>query len=72
MRYGVSGSLAYWHLARHFASAPGLNETFIRCVPRKDYLAAPSQPAVIVNVANIIKAVRPLPIEADPGLIDHS
>lgn len=72
MRYGVSGSLAFWHLGRNFGSAPALNETFIRCIPRKDYLAAPSQPACIVNVANIVKAVRPLPVEADPGLIDHS
>ena len=71
MRYGVSGSLAFWHIGRNFASAPSLNETFIRCVPRKDYLAAPSQPACIVNIANIIKAIRPMPVEPNPGLIDH-
>lgn len=72
MRVGVSGSLGFWHLARNFSSAPALNETFLRCIPRKDYLAAPSQPAVIVNIANVIKAIRPMPIEAAPGLIDHS
>lgn len=72
MRPGVSGSLGTtWNMVRNFGSAPALNETFIRCVPRKDYLAAPSQPACIVHFANRIKAVRPLPIEADPGLIDH-
>ena len=54
MRPGVTGSLSFWHLSRVFASAPGLNQSFIDCVPRKDYLAAPSQPAVIVNMANII------------------
>lgn len=70
--YGVSGSLAFWHLGRHFSTAPALNATFLKCIPRKDYLAAPSQPACIVNVANIIKAVRPMPIEPEPGLIDHA
>jgi len=72
MRYGVTGALAFWHLARNFGSEPALNQSFVECVPRKDFLAAPSQPAFIVNVANIIKAVRPLPIESDPGLVDHS
>lgn len=72
MRYGVANSLAFWHLARNFGALPALNESFIRCVPRKDYLAVPAQPAVIVNVANMVKAVRPMPIESDPGLIDHS
>lgn len=71
MRSGVSGSLAFWHLARNFASAPALNSSFVMCIPRKDYLAVPSQPACIVNIANVIKAIRPLPIESDPGLIDH-
>jgi hypothetical protein len=72
MRYGVTGSFGFWHMARNFASAPALNQSFLECVPRKDYLAAPSQPACIVNIANLVKAIRPLPIEADPGLIDHS
>lgn len=73
MRYEVTGTLGkYWQLARTFGSAPSLNETFLVCIPRKDFLAAPSQPTCIVNVANVVKAVRPLPIEADPGLIDHS
>lgn len=72
MRYGVAGSLGYWNLARNFAAAPSLNLSFMMCVPRKDFLAAPSQPTCIVNIANIVKAVRPLPVESDPGLLDHS
>lgn len=71
MRPGVSGSLSFWHISRNFGSAPALNSTFVKCVPRKDYLAAPSQPACIVNVGNLVKAVRLLPQESDPGLIDH-
>lgn len=69
----VAGQIGLnWNLVRAFASAPALNETFIRCVPRKDYLAVTSQPACIVHWANKIKAIRPMPIEPNPGLIDHN
>ncbi|WNK14102.1 MAG: major capsid protein [Microvirus sp.] len=61
----------YWHLSRQFASAPLLNASFIECVPRKDCMAAPSEPACLVSFGNIIKALRPMPIIAEPGLIDH-
>lgn len=61
----------YWHLSRQFSSAPALNQTFIECTPRKDFLAAPSPDAMIVSMGNIIRAVRPLPIVSNPGLIDH-
>lgn len=73
MRPGVGSSLGdYWNMVREFAAAPELNETFIRCVPRKEWLAVPAEPACIVHVANKIKAIRPMPIEAAPGLIDHA
>lgn len=71
MRPGVAGSLAFWNLCRTFSVAPGLNSAFLKAVPRKDFLAAPSQPALIVDVANIVKAVRPIPLESDPGYVDH-
>lgn len=63
----------YWHLGRQFdpAAAPALNEAFIQCVPRKDIFAVPSEPGLIVEFGNLIKAVRPIPISAEPGLIDH-
>lgn len=72
MRYNVTGSLKHWHIGRYFASTPSLNAAFIHCIPRKDYLAVPAQPTCLVNVANVVTAIRPLPIEADPGLIDHA
>lgn len=66
----------YWHLARQFTSVPALNSSFITSVGtgpiRKDFLAAPSEPAMFVHFANIIKAIRPLPVIAEPGLIDHN
>lgn len=61
----------HWHLGRQFSAAPELNQTFIECVPRKDIFAAPSQPGLLVNCRNIIKAVRPLPVNPEPGLVDH-
>lgn len=62
----------YWNISRLFASRPNLNSTFLTCTPRKDYLAVPSQKALIVNVGNIVKAIRPMPAMAEPGLIDHN
>lgn len=62
----------YWHLSRQFSSVPSLNSTFITCDPRKDIFAAPSETGLFVSFGNIIKAVRPLPFQAEPGLIDHN
>lgn len=63
----------YWHLGRQFnpASPPALNATFVTCDPRKDIFAVPSEPGLIVSFGNIIKAFRPVPLSAEPGLIDH-
>ena len=60
----------YWHLSRQFAAAPALNSTFLTCVPRKDIFADQADPGLIVSFGNIIKAHRPLPVTAEPGLID--
>lgn len=62
----------YWHMGRKFSSAPELNETFIKCDPTKRVFAAPSEPGLIASIGNIIRAVRPMPIMAEPGLIDHN
>lgn len=65
-------TFAPWHLARDFSSAPTLSKTFLELSDaRKDFLAAPSEPAFVVNYANIVRAVRPMPALAEPGLIDH-
>lgn len=61
----------YWHLGRQFSSAPTLDSTFLTCTPSKRIFAAESEPGLIVSHGNIIKAIRPLPISAEPGLIDH-
>lgn len=62
----------FWHISRQFASVPSLNEDFLKCNPRKDIYAVPSQDGMIIRFANVIKAFRPLPLSAEPGLIDHN
>ena len=61
----------YWHLGREFGSPPLLNQSFIECVPSKRIFAVQTEPGLIVDVQNNIKAVRPLPYASEPGLIDH-
>ena len=62
----------YWHLARKFSTPPLLNSSFVSCVPRKDIFAVQNEPGIIVNMSNNIIALRPMPINPDPGLIDHA
>lgn len=62
----------YWHLGRIFDSAPNLNKDFLTCVPSKRIFADETSPGLIVSVGNLIKAVRPLPIQSNPGLMDHN
>lgn len=64
-------SLDYWHLGRQFSSRPALNSTFLTCVPRKDIYPAPSLPGMLCNFGNIVRVARPMPVIADPGLVDH-
>lgn len=65
-------TLAYWHLGRIFASPPALNGSFLNCDPDKRIFAVPSEPGLIVNFHNSLRVLRPLPIQSNPGLIDHT
>ena len=64
----------YWHLGRIFdpATPPVLNSSFITCIPRKDVFAVQNVPGMIISFGNLIKAFRPLPVTAEPGLVDHN
>lgn len=64
-------SLNYWHLGRVFPDTPVLGSEFLTCTPDKRIFSVPSEPGYVLEVANIIRAIRPLPIIAEPGLIDH-
>lgn len=56
----------YWHLARIFDSAPALNSDFIKCQPSKRIFAVQNEDGFIFDVANIIRAVRPIPKYGTP------
>lgn len=74
--------LSYWNLARKFtlgtstgvsveAYIAELNSNFVTCVPRKDIFAAVGVPGLVVNFQNILRVTRPMPLLAEPGLLDH-
>lgn len=69
----MRGNLDYWHLGRIFdpMSPPELNEDFLICNPDKRIFAVETEPGFIINYANLIKAIRPMPIMSNPGMIDH-
>ncbi len=70
-------TFSYWHLGRIFSSAPNLNAGFLTTNPkysggiRKDIFASQNDPGLLVQFANIVKAVRPLPVYGTPGFVDH-
>ncbi len=70
-------TFSYWHLGRIFGSAPKLNAGFLTTNSaydggiRKDIFASQNEPGLIVQFANIVKAIRPLPVYGTPGFVDH-
>lgn len=68
-------TLNYWHLSREFSTPPALNDTFLKCdgttTSLKRIFAVQDEPGFLVAVGNIIKAVRPIPVVPNPGLMDH-
>lgn len=70
-----------WHLGRIFDTnnPPELNQSFIECDSQtggsanqlKRIFAVPSERGLVVNHANHITAIRPMPIIPEPGLMDH-
>lgn len=70
-------TFSYWHLGRIFHNAPNLNAGFLTTNPaydggiRKDIFASQNEPGLLVQFANIVKAIRPLPVYGTPGFVDH-
>jgi Capsid protein (F protein) len=50
--------LNYWHLARSFASPPGLNASFVECDPSKRIFAEQTQDSMWLMVNHSIQARR--------------
>lgn len=70
-------TFSYWHLGRIFDNAPKLNAGFLTTNSefdggiRKDIFASQKEPGLLVQFANIVKAIRPLPVYGTPGFVDH-
>lgn len=71
-------SFDYWHMARLFSETPILNKEFLEVGATDEskselmrVFAVQNEQPFIVNFGLNIKAVRPLPYLAEPGLVDH-
>nr|WAE43313.1 MAG: major capsid protein [Microviridae sp.] len=69
-------TMDYWHDGRIFDDSlpPYLNSQFIKCTPDKRIFSDenPSDFSCWLHLLHSIKALRPMPLVADPGLIDHN
>lgn len=56
--------LDMFHMARKFNSEPGLNSTFVECLPTDRIFAVPTATAnsLLMNISHKISARRPLPL----------
>ena len=68
----MRNTFSYWTMARDFESAPALNSDFVTCNPTKRIFAVENVDGLIVHFGNRIRALRPIPIQSEPGLIDHN
>lgn len=65
-------SLDVWHLSQDFTELPPLSPLFIADLPPIDrVVAVPSEPDLIIDGWHSIKATRPMPVYAVPGMVDH-
>jgi len=63
----MQGNLNYWTISRIFGTDPDLNQTFIECDPRLDFLAVPGGGDYLYcQVLNNISAFRKLPKYGTP------
>lgn len=64
-------NMSFWALTRTFDSKPELNGQFLKCIPKKDIFEVTDEPAFVVYFNNRITGYRPLPVDAQPGFVDH-
>lgn len=64
------GSLGYWHLGRYFENAPQLTDEFIKCVPSKRVFAVQDGDVheCLIDIRHNVNALRPLPLNGEPGI----
>nr|WCD56418.1 MAG: major capsid protein [Microviridae sp.] len=72
LRSTYSAPLDYWHLAQKFDALPTLSDTFIQDTPPVSrVVAVDDAPEFVLDIYNDLTCVRPMPLYAVPGLIDH-
>lgn len=64
-------NMSYWAMTRSFGNAPVLNGQFLKCIPDKSVFSVMDEPAFVAYFNNRLIGYRPLPVDAEPGLIDH-
>lgn len=65
-------SLDIWHLSQDFTERPELGPIFLAdLAPIDRIVAVPSEPDFLVDCWHSIKATRPMPVYAVPGMVDH-
>lgn len=70
----VSAGFAHWHMGRIFSSQPALNGSFVQCdcsAIKSRIMAVPSQPTFVANIGNRIEVSRPLPLFANPSIMER-
>ncbi|AXL14440.1 major capsid protein [Microviridae sp.] len=67
-----TASLDVWHLSQDWTEMPVLNGFFVLDIPPIDrVVAVPSEPDFLVDAWHDVKATRPMPVYAVPGMVDH-
>lgn len=65
-------TLNSWHLGRIFANPPLLNSEFVKANPStRIFNVEGDYHHLWCHIYNNVKAIRPMPIFGEPGLIDH-
>lgn len=69
----MRSTLNAWHLGRIFASNPQLTEEFVKANPsnRIFNVTSGNYHHLWCHIYNNVKAIRPMPVFGEPGLIDH-
>ena len=71
-RSNATGAFDAWHLAQNFGALPVLNESFITSeTPMSRVQAVSTEPDFFFDGLFKYNCVRPMPVFAVPGLVDH-
>ena len=68
----MKDTLRAWHLGRYFETVPALNASFVKADPStRIFNVQGNYHHLWAHIYNNVKAIRPMPVFGEPGLIDH-